>query len=318
MENTKQEPIDSGFGERSTAQEVIKDIRLDGKTAIVTGGHSGIGLETTRVLCAAGAHVIVGARDIAKASAALAAFNNISVLPLDLSEPTSVTAFTDQIKSAYTSCELLVNNAGIMATPLERNRLGHEAQFATNHLGHFQLTLEIWDLLLQNGARVVNLSSLGHRLSAVDFDDPDFLNRQYNKWLAYGQSKTANALFAVHLDKLGKNNGIRAFSVHPGRITTTGLSRYMSKEEVAQTANAKPADTRFPPSFVKTLEQGAATSIWCATSPLLEHKGGVYCADCDISPLVDDQSEQTNGVRRWAIDEVSAEKLWNLSLKWVL
>jgi NAD(P)-dependent dehydrogenase (short-subunit alcohol dehydrogenase family) len=173
----------------------------------------------------------------------------------------------------------------------------------------------LWELLIQNGARVVSLSSLGHRLSPIDFADPDFNNRPYNKWVAYGQSKTANSLFAVHLDELGKRDGIRAFALHPGRILTTNLGRHMSEEEVANTANAKPNDSRFPPSFVKTVEQGAATTVWCATSQTLDGKGGVYCADCDISPLVEDQSEQTNGVRRWAVDEVAAEKLWDLSIK---
>jgi len=312
-----QRPINSGFNEKTTAAEVISNIYLSGKTVIVTGGHSGIGLETTRVLSKAGAHIVVGARDIEKANQSLSDIKNVEVIELDLSESTSIDNFSNQYLKSHDTCDLLINNAGIMATPLLRNSLGYEIQFATNHLGHFQLTARLWKELIDSKARVVSLSSLGHRFSGIRFDDPNFINDPYEKWIAYGQSKTANSLFAVHLDKIGKKYGLRAFAVHPGRITSTDLSRFMSDEEKSATANAAPADSRFVPSFVKSIQQGAATTIWCATSSQLNDRGGVHCADCDISPIVADDSPQTNGVRKWAIDPLMAERLWSMSEKLV-
>jgi len=191
-----------------------------------------------------------------------------------------------------------------MATPLLRNSQGYELQFATNHLGQFRLTARLWSELFRSKARVVTLSSLGHRFSGIIFDDPNFLQHPYEKWIAYGQSKTANSLFSVHLDKIGRELGIRAFAVHPGRIISTeSQSRKISPT----------GDPRFVPSFLKSIAQGAATTIWAATSPQLTGMGGVYCADCDISPLVPETSEQTDGVRRWAIDPTMAQRLWQLS-----
>ena len=317
----EQKPIHSGFNETTTAEEVIKGIDLSGKTVIVTGGHSGIGLETTRVLSEAGAHVIVGARDMNKAHRTLADINNVEIIQLDLSEPTSIDLFVNQYRKLHSICDILINNAGIMATPLLRNSLGYEMQFATNHLGHFMLTARLWDQLIASKARVISLSSLGHRLSGIRFDDPNFINHPYDKWIAYGQSKTANSLFAVHLDKISQEFGVRVFAVHPGRILTTDLSRFMSEEEKTALLKMTPVDPRLVPSFVKSIPQGAATTVWCATSPMLEGKGGVYCADCDISPIVADDSPQVNGVRRWAIDPSTADLLWTLSenlvgIKW--
>lgn len=306
-------PIHSGLNESTTATEVIKGINVTGKVAIVTGGHSGIGLETTKVLANAGATVIVGARDMEKARASLNGINNVHAFALDLAEPASINAFVNHYRQSYNRLDVLINNAGIMATPLLRNSQGYELQFATNHLGHFQLTAHLWNELREAQGRVVSVSSLGHRFSGIRFNDPNFITTPYDKWKAYGQSKTANSLFAVHLDKIGQPFNVRAFAVHPGRIVSTGLSRHMSNEEIAATANAKPTDYRFVPSFVKSIEQGAATSVWCATSEQLNGKGGVYCADCDISPLVADDSQQTNGVRTWAIDAAMAAQLWALS-----
>ncbi len=310
---TAQQPIHSRFDETSTATDVLSGIDLDGRVAIVTGGHSGIGLETTKALSAAGAKVIVGARDMAKANTALSGIKNVYALALDLSEPLSINAFTNQYRKSFKTLDILINNAGIMATPLLRNSLGYEMQFATNHLGHFQLTKNLWNELRESQGRVVSLSSLGHRFSGIRFEDPNFLTHPYDKWIAYGQSKTANSLFAVYLDKIGAPFNVRAFAVHPGRIISTNLSRYMSEEEKATTAKSTPSDARFVPSFVKSIAQGAATTVWCATSPELVDKGGVYCADCNISPIVDDDSPQTNGVRRWAVDPLMAERLWTLS-----
>ncbi len=310
---TEQKPINSGFGETTTATEVITGIDLKGKTVIVTGGHSGIGLETTKVLSAAGASIIVGARDVTKARKALAEIQNVKVIALDLSEPVSVDSFAKEYRKAFKKCDILINNAGVMATPLLRNSSGWEMQFATNHLGHFQLTARLWDELREAQARVVCLSSLGHRFSGIKFDDPNFLTHPYEKWTAYGQSKTANSLFAVHLDSVGEKNGVSAFALHPGRITSTDLNRFMSDEEKATATSSLSSIPKFVPSFIKSIAQGAATTVWCATSPQLNDKGGVYCADCDISPIVDDDSPQTNGVRNWAISPSMAERLWALT-----
>jgi NAD(P)-dependent dehydrogenase (short-subunit alcohol dehydrogenase family) len=314
--STPQAPIHSGFDVHSTPDQVMEGIDLRGKITIVTGGHSGVGLETTKALATAGATVVVGARDVTKANELLARMKNVEVVALDLADPASVDGFAAEYLRAHKTCDILINNAGIMATPLMRDGRGYELQFSTNHLGHFQLTMRLWGALAAAGtARVVSLSSLGHRFSGVDLDDPNYLHRPYDSWRAYGQSKTANALFAVHLDQLGKDVGIRAFAVHPGRIPTTNLSRFMSDEEKAAATQAVPVGPDYVPSAIKSVSQGASTSLWAATSPQLVGKGGVYCADCDISPLVADDSPATNGVRRWAVDPEQAERLWELSIK---
>jgi NAD(P)-dependent dehydrogenase (short-subunit alcohol dehydrogenase family) len=205
-----------------------------------------------------------------------------------------------------------VNNAGIMATPLVRDARGFESQLATNHLGHFQLTARLWPALRKaKGARVVSLSSRGHVRGAVDFDDPHFDRRPYDKWVAYGQSKTANALFAVGLDARGQAHGVRAFSVHPGAVMTE-LVRWMSEDEVRAAVEGA---SKVPGGF-KTTEQGAATSVWCATSPALDGMGGVYCEDVDIAEAVPADFEVPRGVRPWAMDPELAERLWAKSEQW--
>jgi NAD(P)-dependent dehydrogenase (short-subunit alcohol dehydrogenase family) len=307
---TPQAPIHSGFGPNTTAREVLGGHDLMGKTALVTGGYSGIGLETTRALAEAGATVIVPARTPEKARASMGGMPRVELEEMDLLDPASVDACAQRFLNSGRALHILINNAGIMAAPLVRDAHGYESQFATNHLGHFQLTLRLWPALQRagraGGARVVSLSSTGMRFGAVDFDDPNYQRRPYDRWNAYGQSKTANALFAVALDKRGHGDGIRAFSVHPGGINTD-LSRFMSEDE-----------KRAATGPFKTTEQGAATSVWCATSPQLDGKGGVYCLDCDIAEVIEREAleglhQVLNGVIPWAIDPNSAERLWQLS-----
>ena len=313
---TEQKPLNSGFGSRTTAEEMIAGRDLRGKVAIVTGGHAGLGLETTRVLSNAGATVVIGSRDPRTAKVAVAKMKNLEVGQLDLAIPSSIDRFANQFLNSNRALDLLINNAGIMATPLMRDERGYEMQFATNHLGHFQLTARLWAALEKSGnARVVALSSYGHSMGNVDFSDPNFNKRPYDKWVAYGQSKSANSLFAVELDKRGQQHGIRAFAAHPGGIVTD-LIRYMTDEELSawgiyrENGVAKAVPERF-----KTIEQGAATTVWCAVSPQLNNKGGVYCADCDIAPMVPADSDLNSGVRSWAVDKAAAEALWILSEK---
>ncbi|QGQ96149.1 SDR family NAD(P)-dependent oxidoreductase [Paenibacillus psychroresistens] len=311
---TEQKPLNSGFGPKTTAQEALAGRDLRGKIAIVTGGHGGIGLETTRVLSNAGATVIVGARDVKKAQDNLSNIKNIEVIQLDLADPKSIDQFAAEFLKSDRALDILINNAGVSSPPVIKDERGYDTQFATNHLGHFQLTLKLWDALKKSGnARVVALSSIGHMTGPIDFSDLNFTKRPYNKDISYGESKTACSLFAVKLDKLGKEYGIRAFSVHPGGILT-GLARHMGDEELAAWGVRRGEDGAFiSPEGFKTVEQGAATSIWCAVSPLLDGKGGVYCEDCDIAAVVPADSKLHSGVRPWAIDKAAAEKLWTIS-----
>jgi NAD(P)-dependent dehydrogenase (short-subunit alcohol dehydrogenase family) len=307
-----QHPLGSGYGEHTTAREVAAGADLTGKVVVITGGYAGLGLETTRVLAERGAEIIAGARDVAKATENLAGIPGVTVRPLDLADYASIDRFADDVLAPARAIDLLINNAGIMATPLLRDARGYELQFATNHLGHFQLTNRLLPALERRGARVVSLTSAGHRFSAVDFDDPNFLSRPYDKWKAYGQSKSANSLFAVELDARMKDRGIRAFAVHPGRILATELVRHISIEDLIAAGIRRP-DGSLDQSSTKTVEEGAATTVWCALSAQLDNLGGVYCADGDISAIVPDDSKSLTGVRRWAIDKAAAERLWELS-----
>ena len=316
--DTVQAPIHSGFGSQTTAREVLGNRDLKGKIAIVTGGYSGIGTETTRVLAGAGATVIVPARSLDKAKAALVGIPNVELDFLDLMDPVSIDTFTRKFLASGRSLHILINGAGIMGTPLRRDSRGYESQFSTNHLGHFQLTVSLLPALKKaEGARVVVLSSFGHVAGGIIFDDPNFEHTEYNKWRAYGQSKCANALFAVALDKRGRLQNIRAFALHPGVVPDTDLGRDLKKEEgaivVKRLENGQPIGR--DGTIFKTVEQGAATTIWCATSEQLNGKGGVYCQDVDIAEAVPADSKKPSGVRPWAIDPESAERLWALSEK---
>ena len=312
--DNKQIPLHAGFDATTTATEALAGRDLSGVQAIVTGGASGLGLETVRVLAGAGACVLVPARDPHQAQAALHGMAGVEVAELDLLDPQAIDSFAAAFLATGRALHVLVNGAGIMATPLLRDARGYEAQFATNHLAHFQLTARLWPALRQaQGARVVCVSSLGHRQAGVNLDDPHFLRQPYDKWRAYAQSKSANALFAVELDRRGAAHGVRAFSLHPGAILTP-LVRHLDLDDLRRVGALDDAGEVNPPpqSGFKNVAQGAATAVWCATSARLEGLGGVYCEDCDIAALVADDS-MGPGVRRWASDPAQARRLWTLS-----
>jgi NAD(P)-dependent dehydrogenase (short-subunit alcohol dehydrogenase family) len=306
---TSQHKIGSGFGAATTAAEVLAGIDLAGKRALVTGGYSGIGVETTRALSGAGATVIVPARRPDTARQNLAGIDNIELETLDLGDLASVEALAGRLLAAGDPLDIVIDSAGIMACPETRVGPGWEAQFATNHLGHFALVNRIWPLLAGRGARVVAVSSGGHRRSPIRWDDIQF-EHDYDKWNAYGQAKTANVLFAVQLDKLGQEAGVRAFALHPGGIMTP-LQRHLSQEEMRERGWIDEHGTPINPSF-KSPEQGAATQTWAATSPQLDGLGGAYLEDCEVAEVNDDP-DGMSGVRSWAIDPGEAERLWSLS-----
>jgi NAD(P)-dependent dehydrogenase (short-subunit alcohol dehydrogenase family) len=303
---TAQHKIGSGFGHDSTADEVLAGIDLTGKLAIVTGGYSGLGLETTKALAKAGAHVVVPARRPDVAREALDGVAEVD--ELDLGQLESVRAFAERFLASGRSVDIVIDNAAIMASPETRVGPGWEAQFATNHLGHFALVNRLWPAIAADGGgRVVSVSSTGHRRSDIRWDDLEF-RQGYDKWQAYGQAKTANVLFAVQLDALGKDSGVRAFALHPGGILTP-LQRHLTREEMVGYGwidkDGNPVGAGF-----KTPEQGAATQVWAATSPQLAGMGGVFCEDCDIAEVSTDDSP---GVRPYAIDPTSAARLWTVS-----
>lgn len=319
---TPQEPLGSPFGAASTASEVADGIRLDGKLAVVTGGNSGLGLQTALTFARAGAQVVVLDRDLDTARTELAPYG-AELVKLDLTDPASVDDAAAQVIDSDRPLHLQVNAAGIMAPPLLRDSRGNELQLSTNHLGHFQLTARLWPALVRaGGARVVAYSSLGHQYGTVDFEDPNYERTEYVPVVAYGQSKTANSLFAVELDRRGAEHGVRAFAVHPGNIVSTGLGTWLLKEDLiaAGLLDSDGEPILDPERQLKTPEQGAATGVWCALSPLLDGRGGVYCEDCDIarvspseSPLDFFKSSDGRGVMRYAVDPDNARRLWSLT-----
>ncbi len=308
---TPQTPLTSPFGYRSTATEVIDGADMTSKVVLVTGGYSGLGLETVRALAGAGANVIVGARRPDAAAEDLRdVTGDVTILELDLSDPASIDAFAGEVAALVPALHILINNAAVMACPLARDARGFESQFATNHLGHFQLTARLWPLLAAGRARVVALSSSGHARNGLDLDDLHFDRRAYDKWTAYAQAKSANALFALHLDQLGAAHGVRAFAVDPGGIHTP-LQRYLPMAE--QIAMGWYAEDGTPNPLFKTTEQGAATSVWCAVSPLLDGEGGVYCADCNVAAPWVEGAPAHVGVHPHVRDTELAERLWTAS-----
>lgn len=314
-----QQPLGSPVGPRPDGLDVVKDVDLSGRTAVVTGGYSGIGLETVRALGSRGARVLVPVRSPEKAGAALEALGGeIEMEAMDLGDIASVRAFAAWVKDQTPTLDLLINNAGIMACPLTRIGPGWEAQFGTNHLGHMALTLELMPLLeAADAPRVVALSSTGHKISDIRWDDVHF-EADYDKWVAYGQSKTANALFANALSRRLQPSGGLAFAVHPGGIFTP-LQRHLSLEEQVHLGWLNEDGTPSPlaQQGFKTPEQGCGTTLWAATSPLLAGRPGVYCEDCDIAAPTDPDSPMARytGVDAHACSDDAAERLWELSLE---
>ncbi|MFH8442260.1 SDR family NAD(P)-dependent oxidoreductase [Streptomyces sp. NPDC018026] len=319
----KQQPLGSGFTAASTADEVLAGIDLTGTNVVITGGHAGIGLAATQALTRAGACVTVGARGPERAALALEGVERVETGRLDLADPASIDAFAIRYVDSGRPLHVLINNAGVpLRGQREVDARGYEAQFATNHLGHFQLTLGLLPALrAAHGARVVNLSSGGHRLTGIRWDDLHFASG-YDPFLAYGQSKTANILFAVELDRRWAKAGIRGYAVHPGIVPGTHLNSSVGEERLRATGlmddNGHPVvDLE---RGVKDVRQGAATTVFAATSPMLEGIGGVYLRDSDVSEL-DESPEPLTGAEKappadvvpHAVDHESARRLWELS-----
>jgi NAD(P)-dependent dehydrogenase (short-subunit alcohol dehydrogenase family) len=322
----KQQPLNSGFTPASTAADVLEGIDLSGRTAIVTGGHVGLGLETTRALSEAGASVVVGVRRPERAAPALAGVDRVQIERLDLMDPASIDAFAARYVDSRRPLHMLINNAGLMGGELVRDARGYESQFSTNHLGHFQLTNGLLPALrAANGARVVELSSWGHHLSDIRWDDPQF-ETEYDGMVAYGQAKTANVLFAVELDRRWSGDGIRGYALHPGGIVETNLAPWLTIDDKRAMGLLDEAGQPIidPDRELKTPQQGASTTVWGATSPLLADIGGVYLKNNDIAPIDESLAEfsadiaeasldMSGGVMPYAVDPESAQRLWDLS-----
>ena len=315
MISEQQKPVDSGFGAKSEPAEVLKDIDLEGKVAMVTGGYSGIGLETTRALKEAGARVIVPARrkDVAK-SALSGIVQSEDILNLDLADPSSAQSFVNEFVDSGMSLDILINNAAVMACPQMPTKEGWDLQFAVNHIGHFIITKGLLPTMSSSGSRIVTLSSTGHKLSGIQWEDVHF-EESYDKWKAYGQSKTAASLLAVEISERMKDEGIKTYSVHPGGIFTP-LQRHLEKEEMIALGwlGEDGELSEMAAANFKSPTQGASTSLWCATSPMLEEVSGVYCENCDVAVRQEDgPMARYIGVADWAVDTDEAAKLWDLT-----
>jgi len=313
------------FGETSTADEVLSGLNLKGKRVLVTGVSSGLGVETARSLAAHGAQVVGAARDLKKADAATdevrkgaaAHGGSFEVVALDLASLKSVRACADGLLKKGDPFDVIIANAGVMATPFGHTEDGFETQFGTNHLGHFVLVNRITPLLRTEG-RLINLASAGHRFANVDLDDPNFERTPYDPWVAYGRSKTANVLFAVAFDARHRDRGIRAAAVHPGGIQTE-LGRHMDPAQwqaMVDQINQQLAAEGKGPYQLKTIPQGAATSVWAGFVASADQIGGRYCENCHVSQIVPEDKQlsvNSEGVRAYAIDHKAAEALWRKS-----
>lgn len=310
-----QKALGSGFDAKSTSNEVIKGIDLTGKIAIVTGGNTGIGLETVKTLAGAGAIVTVPARDVEKAKRNLEGIENVQIEKMDLMNPDSIALFTEKFLHSERPLHLLINNAGIMWVPLRTDNRGYESQLATNYLALFELTAKLWPALKKaNGARVVNVSSGGHQFSDFDFEDPNFLNREYETLQGYGQSKTAVNLFSLEFDSRAKVYNVRSYSLCPGAVAETELARE-APIDLFQKLGYSDAEGNILPEVaasLKTIPQGASTTVWAATSKLLNDIGGVYCENTDIATLSSNEAI-IGGIKPYSLDEKNAKRLWKLS-----
>jgi len=317
--------LEATFGATSTTDDVLSGVNLKGKRILVTGVSAGIGVETARSLVAHAAEVVGAARDLNKAKAATeqvskaAAANggSFSLIELDLANLKSVRACADQLLANGEAFDVVIANAGVMATPFGHTADGFETQFGTNHLGHFVLVNRIASLI-RDGGRLINLSSAGHRYSNVDLEDPNFERTTYEPFVAYGRSKTANILFAVAFDKRHRDRGVRAAAVHPGGIKTE-LGRYVEPgrlEKVIGEINQQLAPQGKGPFQWKSIPQGAATSVWAAVVAPADEIGGRYCENCHVGNVVPDDATITavsEGVRGYAVDVKTAEALWKKS-----
>lgn len=312
------------FGATSTTDEILSGVDLRGKRILVTGVSAGLGVETARALAAHGATVVGVARDLKKAEAATAEVRrhaanggSLELIELDLANLKSVRACADQLLKRGEKFDVVIANAGVMATPLGHTTDGFETQFGTNHLGHFVLINRIASLI-RNGGRVINLSSSGHRFSNVDLDDPNFETTPYEPFVSYGRSKTANILFSVAFDKRHRDRGVRAAAVHPGGIQTE-LGRHLDPAwllGMVEQMNQQLAAEGKPAFQFKTIPQGAATSVWAAVVAPAEEIGAQYCENCHVGHIVADDvtiSAVSEGVRSYALDPENAEALWKKS-----
>jgi NAD(P)-dependent dehydrogenase (short-subunit alcohol dehydrogenase family) len=313
------------FGATSTADEVLSGVNLRGKRILVTGVSAGLGVETARSLAAHGAHVVGAARDLNKAEKATAedrkdaaaSGGRLELIGLDLADLKSVRACADLLVAEGEPFDLVIANAGVMATPFGHTADGFETQFGTNHLGHFVLVNRI-ARLMRNGSRLVNLSSSGHRFSNVDLDDPNFERTPYEPFVAYGRSKTANILFAVAFDQRHRERGVRAAAVHPGGIHTE-LARHLDPtriQSMVDQMNQQLSKEGKPPFQFKTIPQGAATSVWAGIVASADEIGGKYCENCHVGKVVADDvviSAISEGVRGYALDPTNAAALWKKS-----
>jgi NAD(P)-dependent dehydrogenase (short-subunit alcohol dehydrogenase family) len=309
------------FGYKSTTDDVLSGVNLAGKRVLVTGVSAGIGVETARALAAHGAHVVGAARDLTKAESATlevrkqaaASSGSFELIALNLASLKSVRACADRLLEKGEPLDVVVANAGVMATPYGRTEDGFETQFGTNHIGHFVFVNRIVPLI-RAGGRLINLTSAGHRFATVDLEDPNFERTPYDPWVGYGRSKTANILFAVAFDRRHREKRIRAAAVHPGTIRTE-LARYVDPAQlqamVDQINSQLAAEGK---AFEwKTIPQGAATSVWAGIVAPADHVGGRYCENCHVSEIVPDEQPigfGIEGVRRYALDPKTAEALW--------
>ena len=313
-----QKKLNSGFSGKPEPREILEGKDLSGKVAVVTGGYSGIGLETTRALTAAGVKVYVPVRTSDKAKENLKDLEGeVIVDEMDLADLASVRGYAASVIDRESKIDLLINNAGIMACPEARVGNNWESQFGVNHVGHFLLTQKLRGVLLNSdSARVVCLSSVGHRRSNILWDDIHFESTDYEKWTAYAQAKTANALFALGLDMKYRDQGIRAFSVHPGGILTP-LQRHLPNEEMMALGwtDADGNLSKQVATLFKSTTQGCSTTLWAATSDAIAETGGLYCEDCDVSNLATEDSPMFCDVAPWAASEEGAMRLWELTEK---